>query len=474
MTIEQILLLSAVVFLSRMVFSLKGFNWSIYVVSLLAIYWFQPLSPIRTIDYWFPTIILLLAILGWLVLNKDQSILVKENRISFALLFIFFFLALISESLGIYIFNPIVSFPGRASLIFTIVLGILFYLSLESKYENNKYVFIFLLALILGIFIILKSQYLSLLASQFLRQLSGQLKSLSSADEIVWVGYSYFSFRLLHILFDRKRIKDLKLTLREYISYLIFFPAFIAGPIDRVEHFAEQLRSERKNKLSDEFIAGLFRITKGFFYKFIIADSLALISLNSHSIYQLNNSWWTWILVYSYALRLFFDFAGYTDIAIGMGRLAGIELPENFRQPYFSRNITIFWNKWHITLTQWFRTYYFNPVTRFLRTRFGALKPGTVIMITQISTMLLIGLWHGINWNFVFWGLWNGIGLFIHNRWSSLVLPKFGRFRKLFETRLGAAISVLFTFNYIALGWVWFALPTLQDSLVVFERLLGL
>jgi D-alanyl-lipoteichoic acid acyltransferase DltB (MBOAT superfamily) len=266
----------------------------------------------------------------------------------------------------------------------------------------------------------------------------------------------------------------MNLTLREYLTYLVFFPAFIAGPIDRAENFTRQLRSSISRFDSSDFLEGALRITRGIFLKFILADSLSLLWLDSQSIPLIHSQFWTWIIVYGYAFRIFFDFAGYTDIAIGLGKMAGIHLPENFTQPYLSRNVTLFWNRWHITLTQWFRTYFFNPVTRYLRINFSQIKPWMIIFFTQVTTMLLIGLWHGINWNFVMWGIWNGLGLFLHNRWSTLIVPRFERLQNLISTPAGNIIGVAFTFNFIALGWVWFALPTIGDSLKVFNLLLGI
>jgi D-alanyl-lipoteichoic acid acyltransferase DltB (MBOAT superfamily) len=213
------------------------------------------------------------------------------------------------------------------------------------------------------------------------------------------------------------------------------------------------------------------RIFRGLFLKFILADSLAIISLNSYSANTITQSGALWINLYAYAFRIFFDFSGYTDIAIGIARIAGINLPENFKRPYLSRNITLFWNNWHITLTQWFRTYFFNPMTRFFRSNYKNLPPPLLIFFTQISTMILIGLWHGISWNFVIWGFWNGLGLFIHNRWSEKIKPKLTFLKSKPLSLPYTIISVIFTFNFIALGWVWFALPNLNDSLIVFTNL---
>ncbi|MFH2040232.1 MAG: MBOAT family O-acyltransferase, partial [Chloroflexota bacterium] len=155
-------------------------------------------------------------------------------------------------------------------------------------------------------------------------------------------------------------------------------------------------------------------------------------------------------------------------------RLLGFKLPENFNAPYLKANLTQFWNNWHITLTQWFRAYFFNPFTRFLRGN-KKLPIWIIILVTQVSTMVLIGLWHGITLNFVVWGLWHGLGLFIQNRWSGLMLP----FRTRWLTtpiRQKAAdfLGMVVTFNFVALGWVFFGFPSLQTSWFIFQRLFGL
>jgi D-alanyl-lipoteichoic acid acyltransferase DltB (MBOAT superfamily) len=178
-----------------------------------------------------------------------------------------------------------------------------------------------------------------------------------------------------------------------------------------------------------------------------------------------------WIVVYSYAFRILFDFSGYTDIALGIARIAGISLPENFRHPYLSRNITVFWSNWHITLTQWFRTYYFNPITRFLKINYKSLSPVIIVIFAQLSTMVLIGLWHGISWNFIIWGLWNGIGLFLHNRWSEFVGPKILSIKNKVFSVPYTILGVVLTFHFVALGWVWFSLPSINESLMVFSKL---
>jgi D-alanyl-lipoteichoic acid acyltransferase DltB (MBOAT superfamily) len=182
-----------------------------------------------------------------------------------------------------------------------------------------------------------------------------------------------------------------------------------------------------------------------------------------------------WFLLYSYSLRIYFDFSGYTDMAIGLGRFLGIRLPENFNGPYLKPNLTQFWNSWHMTLTQWFRSYYFNPVTRALRSSKWKLPSYLVILIMQTTTMVLIGLWHGITVNYLLWGLWHGLGLFIHNRWSDFMRgrPLPGRL----PGSTGGVLNFLnpfLTFNFVSLGWLFFILPTPSLTWQAFQKLLGI
>ena len=471
MRIAQILIFIAAILVSRTVLEDRLFKWALFLISLFSIYWFQPVSPIRNLDFWLPTITVLLIIISWRTIYKETPI---ERESYYALVAIMIFLLTNGGVgfLGITLLQSVVTSPGFLSVSITALFAVLSIL-LITKLPAKRELFSFIIIAILLLFILLKSNFLATQASRLIRGINGQLASLANSSEITWVGYSYFSFRLLHTLIDRQRVKELNLSLREYFTYLVFFPAYIAGPIDRVEHFSSQLREKLSGFHKGDLLDGIVRITRGIFFKFILADSLALFSLNAQSVGLIESTRWAWLIVYGYAFRIFMDFAGYTDIAIGLGRLAGIRLPENFNKPYASKNVTLFWNNWHITLTQWFRTYYFNPVTRFLRSRFGQLKPWLIILGTQMTTMVLIGLWHGISWNFVIWGIWNGLGLFIHNRWSSVVLPKLEKIRQILDSKAIRAFSIFLTFNYIALGWVWFALPSPQHSIVILKILMG-
>jgi len=263
------------------------------------------------------------------------------------------------------------------------------------------------------------------------------------------------------------------LQLQEYLIYVIFFPAIAAGPIDRVQRFVQDLHQPVR-LTTEKALQGGRRILMGIFNKFVLADGLALIALNTTNANQVNSSGWLWIMLYAFALRIYFDFSGYTDIAIGLGQLLGIQLPENFEKPYLKPNLTQFWNSWHITLANWFRAYFFNPITRSLRSSLSNLPLPFIIFVGQLSTFILIGLWHGITWNFVIWGAWHGLGLFIHNRWTDLFRAKGvsleGRPRL---KGLVNGLSTFITFQYVSLGWVWFVLSTPDQSWKAMLKLFG-
>jgi alginate O-acetyltransferase complex protein AlgI len=179
-----------------------------------------------------------------------------------------------------------------------------------------------------------------------------------------------------------------------------------------------------------------------------------------------------WLIVIAYALRIYFDFAGYTDLALGAARALGITLPENFANPYLRPNLTQFWNSWHMSLSQWFRSYWFNPLLRALRARTWPMW--AQVLLCQASTMLLIGLWHGVTVNFAVWGAWHALGLFVHNRfadWRRARAPAGDGEAQ--RNLLTDALSTVITFVFVLLGWVWFALPAPQLALRVLRVLFG-
>jgi alginate O-acetyltransferase complex protein AlgI len=437
--------------------------------SSLAVYVLQPSLPVRGLDFWLPTATLGLAVLGWILTAPPEQRSWHTNWLAVTIL------CGIVLGLGLTRFLPL-SLPLTASrppqtlqiVLFLVTLALAAFLFWRFS-RPKKLILSVMFVFIILLFVVLKVPSLSEWLSRIMRSWNGQSVATASPLDIRWLGFSYIAFRLLHTLRDRQTGRLPPVNLAEYVVYILFFPALTAGPIDRIERFLGDLRRPLAITAADAGEAGK-RLVLGLFKKFVIADSLALVALNANNAIQVRASGWAWVLLYAYAFQIFFDFSGYTDIAIGMGGLLGIKLPENFKAPYLKPNLTQFWNSWHMTLTQWFRSYFFYPVTRALRSGKRSLPIPLIILITQIATMVLIGLWHGVTWNFILWGLWHGVGLFIHNRWSEWMKARFALLSQGWQKSLNVG-GILLTFHYVALGWVLFALPSPAISSRFFQML---
>jgi D-alanyl-lipoteichoic acid acyltransferase DltB (MBOAT superfamily) len=444
------------------------------VASVLIIYWLQPVSPIRRLDFWLPTASLALVILTWILTKPAGNALKRADVITGGVIAVVIVLLCLPHYFGILCCLTPTRPPAIEQVLLAIgLVTIISIISVRFKTGNTRWINAFSF-LILGLFILLKYEPLSAMVSSFLRSVSGQSIELASSTDIRWLGFSFLAFRLLHTLRDRIGGRLPTLSLQEYVIYTIFFPSFTAGPIDRVQRFVQNL--QQPFRLSGEAaIHGARRILIGIFYKFVLADCLALFALNSNNADLINSAGWLWIMLIAYTLRIFFDFSGYTHIALGAGHLVGIQLPENFEKPYLKQNITLFWNSWHMTLAAWFRAYFFNPITRSLRSQPANLPLPLIIFIGQMGTFILIGLWHGITWNFAIWGAWHGFGLFIHNRWSEFMRLKGSHMENLPHLMQLLNIgSTALTFIYVSLGWIWFTLSTPYQSWAILLKLFGI
>jgi D-alanyl-lipoteichoic acid acyltransferase DltB (MBOAT superfamily) len=432
-------------------------------ISALAVYAFQPALPVRGLDFWLPTATLAFTVLTWILTTPREQRSWKTNWQAAVILGVIVLGLGLTRYLG-YSLPLTASHPPQVfQILIALLVVILISMLLTRIPTPGKAVYNAAFILIILLFIVLKVPILSELVSAGLRTLNHQSSHLASALDLRWLGFSYIAFRLLHTIRDRQNGRLPSVSLSEYAVYVIFFPALAAGPIDRIEHFVSDLRRPQLLDANNLAEAGK-RLILGLFKKFAIADALALIALNASNSRQVHLAGWGWVLLYGYAFQIYFDFSGYTDIAIGLGRLLGIVLPENFKSPYLKPNLTQFWNNWHMTLTQWFRAYFFNPVTRLLRTSRTQLSVPIIIFITQLMTMILIGLWHGVTWNFVLWGSWHGMGLFLHNRWSELTKARFARLSSRWQKMLNVGGTVL-TFHFVTIGWVFFALPSVSSSI---------
>ncbi len=472
MLLPQIIFFILLLILYRLIFRLRGLNRALFFISILAIFWFQPVSTIRTLDFWFPSLIILISVTVWGYIYGFDQFNDKRNKKTLGYIFLFFIFLGFVRNLGISFIYHFIAIPELHIILgFLLLFVVIFLFSMHLR--GGRISGILIVSLIIIMLTIQKYPIAAERMSIFLRQINRQSTALAGRVEIAWIGFSYFAFRILHVLFEKNRFSRELVSLNDFLVYLVYFPAFTAGPIARLDQFMGELTKERENNFHEDVLKGGKRICRGLISKFILADYLAIITIGENSVMDIQSNGWVWLMVYAYSARIFFDFAGYTDIAIGISQLIGIRLPENFYKPYLSPNISVFWNRWHITLTQWFRTYYFNPVVRYFRTRRINVPQYIFVLFSQFSTMLLISLWHGISLNFVIWGLWHGTGLFLHNRWVEVIKPKVDLHFRLSSSWAAHVFSIFATFNFITLGWIWFAIPKFSDALLIFERLFG-
>jgi len=470
MSLGSIVIVSVIALLVGLVRDPGWRKYSILGISVFALYYFQPALSIRYLGFWLPTITLAITVLSWILTSDHESHPWREFWKPGSVILGVILIIASSRNIG-PLSILIQSQPPLLNQVFIAVLLILLVMLVTTKLPEsiNPY----WIMLLVVVFIVVKTPYLSKSLSYLLRNINQQSTELATAIDIGWLGFSYITFRIIHTIRDRQTGKLPAVDLVEYINYIIFFPTLTAGPIDRLENFVRSLRLPIKDRFEVVGVGGK-RIILGLFKKFVIADSLAIIALNSTNATQIRWTGWMWISLYAFAFQIFFDFSGYTDIAIGMGRLMGFKLPENFSSPYLKPNLTQFWNNWHMTLTQWFRAYFFNPLTRSIRSGKKVWAIPAIIFVTQLSTMILIGLWHGVTLNFVLWGGWHGLGLFIHNRWSSIFNNRVQNWATTSIKKLIVNVSgILLTFNFVAIGWVFFVLPNPAMAWHVIQKLFG-
>ena len=276
-------------------------------------------------------------------------------------------------------------------------------------------------------------------------------------DIILPVGISFYTFQSISYVVDvyKRRITPTRSWL-DYIFFLSFFPALVAGPIVRAEYFLPQLKANRV-ATKENIYGGLWLIIIGIIKKAIIADYIAQYNdlvFNEPNIYKGVEAL---MGVLGYTMQIYCDFSGYSDMAIGLALIMGFSLGLNFNSPYKSRNLTEFWRRWHISLSSWLRDYVYIPL--------GGNRKGTFRMyLNNFLTMLIGGLWHGAMWKFVFWGAMHGVGLAVHKAFLPLL-------RKIPDNWFTIFCSWLLTFLYVSLLWVFFRAASFEDSILIIRNI---
>lgn len=272
-------------------------------------------------------------------------------------------------------------------------------------------------------------------------------------DIILPVGISFYTFQSISYVVDVYKGKiNPTASWLDYIFYLSFFPALVAGPIVRADYFLPQI-SENRKPTSIEIYGGLWLIIVGIIKKALIADYISQYNdliFNDPSLYT---GVQTLMGVLGYTMQIYCDFSGYSDMAIGLALMMGFKLGINFNSPYVSRNLTEFWRRWHISLSSWLRDYLYIPL--------GGNRKGTFrTYLNNFLTMLIGGLWHGAAWKFVFWGAMHGAGLAVHKACQPIL-------KKIPDNWFTNFIFWAITFIFVSLLWVFFRAATFEDSILI-------
>jgi alginate O-acetyltransferase complex protein AlgI len=282
------------------------------------------------------------------------------------------------------------------------------------------------------------------------------------------VGISFITFQKLAYTFEvsRKSIEPFS-KFRDYALYIMMFPQLLSGPIVRPGQLAGQIADRSDQENINERLTGFYRFIIGLAKKVLIADTLATIV---NPIFTMGStelsSGLAWIGAIAYTFQIYFDFSGYTDMAIGLAKMVGFRLPENFNNPYVSKNITEFWRRWHITLSFWFRDYLFLPLAystsrKMPKEKYLGLRADKVIYLIATSiTFLLCGFWHGAAWTFILWGAYMGLFLILDRLFLIRLLKK-----------IGTIPSIAINFIVLAIGWVLFRSEKIGDFYFYVKRM---
>lgn len=273
------------------------------------------------------------------------------------------------------------------------------------------------------------------------------------------VAISFYTFEAIAYNMDVwRRVVAPRRNLLDFSLFMSFFPRLIAGPIIRPAQFLPQLAARRAPSTED-IRWGVFQILKGLIKKTVFADQFAIMA-DAYYNTQIGQGLMVaaWVGAFAFAMQIYFDFSGYTDIARGCARLLGFDLPRNFDRPYLASDIADFWRRWHISLSSWLRDYLYIPLG-------GSRRGPARTLLNLLLTMALGGLWHGASWNFLLWGIYHGLLLCLHRGWRAIR----GEGRP--ATRLGGVAGVALTFLVVLLGWVPFRAPDFASTTLALSEM---
>lgn len=334
-------------------------------------------------------------------------------------------------------------------IIISILINYFLYYLMKKININWKRRIILFLGIIINVGILFYYKYMDFFISNINVLFN---KDYNLLHIVLPLGISFFTFQQLSFIIDSYKREIPNYSLLHYASFVTFFPQLIAGPIVTHDELIPQFLNKNLKHLNwDNLSRGIYSFTLGLTKKVIIADTFGIAVNYGYSNFETLNSASAIIIMLSYTIQIYFDFSGYSDMAIGIGKMFNIDLPMNFNSPYKALNINEFWSKWHITLTRFFTKYIYIPLGG---NRKGKFKTYRNIMIV----FLVSGLWHGANWTFIIWGLLHGL------------FSVFTRIFKKYFDKLNPIINWIITFSFINITWIFFRADNIKQALIIINR----
>lgn len=366
-------------------------------------------------------------------------------------LFIYYLLPQKAKNLFLLLVSLCFYTWGEKELVILIILSTLIDYSCGLIIQNGRRKVGLILSIVFNLGILAYFKYSGFVFTNlvdFLGWFNVSLKDAYAFSNIALpLGISFYTFQTMSYTIDvyRGEVKANK-NLIEFATYVTSFPQLIAGPIVRYKTIAKELSHRKVTPLL--MSQGIERFIIGLAKKMLVANNCALLADNIFNLHHDNlSAGLAWLGVIAYSFQIYFDFSGYSDMAIGLGKLLGFNFPENFNYPYTATSIREFWKRWHITLSTWFRDYLYIPLG-------GNRRSNTRTYINLFVVFFLTGLWHGANWTFIIWGLFHGLLIVIERLGFGAVLKKIPK-----------ALAHFYLIFSICISWVFFRSDTLTEAL---------
>lgn len=340
-------------------------------------------------------------------------------------------------------------------LLSSVVINYLFgeFVAAKERFSPGARKTVLIVSVIANIGSLIYFKYTGMLVETFGKMLS---RNIEIPDIILPIGISFYTFQCMSYVIDVYRGQEKAKDILHFALYITMFPQLLQGPIIRYSEVRDAL--DEPVITPEEITKGVERFIVGLAKKAIIANTLGEVCDNIFGITAGLSAPVAWLGAILYTLQIYFDFSGYTDMAIGLGKMFGFTFRENFNYPYISRSITEFWRRWHISLSNWFRDYLYIPL--------GGSRTGNVY-INLLIVFIATGIWHGAAWTFIIWGLWHGLFMLIErafrNRTCSIKIPSF----------VSSILKWAYTMLAVTLGWILFKVEDIGEALSYIKVMFG-